>query len=195
MRGWLILLMAVGGAVQGHGMMRAKRVMGRRMEALFTASASTVLAGDDAPWRDCSSDASRMFVNNVTIVNDRPLHVGGALNVSVEAWVFERIEEDAPLFLSLTHVTRDSRRPITAYFEWGLCGEHQFQVGSYVFYTFGLNCPAEPGVHHWTLLALIPPEAPRGTYASRISLGAAGDLCIKTNGISVGPLLPVAAAL
>ena len=138
-------------------------------------------AQEEALWHDCSSDVRRMYVNNVTLADK--MNVGGVLNVSVEARVFQRIEADAPVYLSLT---RGSAAPMTASFESGLCGEHQFQVENAVFFVFGVHCPAEPGVHHWTLLGVIPPWAPRGTYASRISVG---DLCMETRGIAVGPFL------
>jgi hypothetical protein len=183
----LVLVMAV---VSGRGMMRATRVL--RVQDNEGAGGG---GGGPAPWTDCSSDASRMHVSNVTLANDRPgselLHVGGALNISMEAWVSERIEADAPVVLSLRRVTRGGWAPVTAYFESGLCGQHVFQVEQYVFHAFGLDCPAPPGVHRWTLLADIPPEAPRGTYASRVSFGAAGDLCFETSGITLGPFLPV----
>jgi hypothetical protein len=169
-------------------MMRAKRVLFADDVAVVAAAAVA------APWTDCSSDASRMHVINVTLASDddrQQPHVGGALNISMEAWVSERIEADAPVVLSLRRVTRGGWAPVTAYFESGLCGQHQFQVEQYVFHAFGLDCPAPPGVHRWTLLAAIPPEAPRGTYASRVSFGEAGDLCFETSGIALGPFLPV----
>ena len=144
--------------------------------------AITTAATPPPLWRDCSADATRMFVYNVT-VEQPALRVGAALNISIEVWLSQTVVADAPLVIA---VSRDGYAPMTAFFEHGMCGEQTFKMDSHYFYAFGLDCPAQPGIHHWTLLAMIPPEARPGTYATSIKLGSS-LLCVETSAITLHP--------
>jgi hypothetical protein len=182
----------------------SRRLLFRREaeeEAATVVVAATAAVADAAPqdsssavvdaplWRDCSADASRIFAYNVSV--EQPLlRAGAALNISIEAWLSETVVVDAPLVLSVTQVARDGFvYPISAYFDRGLCGEHTFRMDKYHFYAVGLDCPAAPGIHHWTLLAMIPPEAPPGTYTTSIKLGSSPQLCVETSAITLHPQL------
>ena len=184
----MALLLAAAGAVDARRatsllVFRSSTAAATEEDAAPRDTSSAVV---DAPlWRDCSADAGRMFAYNVTLEQAR-LHAGAAVNISIEAWVSQTVVEDAPLVISMTQVSRDGFvYPVSAYFDHGLCGEHTFKVDKYYFYAVGLDCPAKPGIHHWTLLAMIPPEAPPGTYATSIKLGDASALCVETSAITL----------
>ena len=128
-----------------------------------------------ATFVNCGAARSTVLITNATI-GVEPLVPGGPLNISLSLRLLAGVPLDTPLRLS---VTTDGGVSEAMFFPGAACDEHILSAHNLKFYVFGFQCPAAPGVHSWTLLALVPPHTPVGVYRLRVNIGE-GILCAET---------------
>lgn len=145
-----------------------------RMFLLFSCFARMTWAKAGV-FVNCGSDRSTMLITNASI-GVEPIVPGGPLNISLSLRLLAGVPLGTPLRLS---VTTNGGVSEAMFFSGAACDEHILSVHNVKFYVFGFQCPAAPGIHSWTLLAMVPPHTPVGVYRLQINIGE-GILCAET---------------